>query len=220
MINFEYKEKYNFYDLVNIIKILRGEGGCPWDIEQTHESIRRNFIEETYEAVEAIDTKDVALLREELGDVILQCVFHASIETDAGNFDIDDVCDEECRKMILRHPHIFSDVKADTADEVLKNWDEIKKKEKGQKTQGETLDSIAKSLPALIRADKVVSKASKMGYTKEYDLSKIDLSTEEGIGEALMAVVTAARKLKADPEQALSDATEKFIADFKTQEIK
>ena len=212
MINFEYKEKYNFYDLVNIIKILRGEGGCPWDIEQTHESIRRNFIEETYEAVEAIDTKDVALLREELGDVILQCVFHASIETDAGNFDIDDVCDEECRKMILRHPHIFSDVKADTADEVLKNWDEIKKKEKGQKTQGETLDSIAKSLPALIRADKVVSKASKMGYTMEYDLSKIDLSTEEGIGEALMAVVTA--------EQALSDATEKFIADFKTQEIK
>ncbi len=216
MINFEYKEKYGFYDLVNIIKILRGEGGCPWDIEQTHESIRRNFIEETYEAIEAIDTKNTELLREELGDVMLQVVFHAGIENDAGNFDIDDVCDKECRKMIFRHPHIFGNVKADTSEEVLKNWDEIKKREKGQKTQAETLDSISKSMPALMRADKVVSKALKMGYSREFDLS--DLSTEKGIGEALLAIVAAARKIKADPEQLLYNATESYIEEFKAQE--
>lgn len=216
MIDFIYKDKYTFYDLVDIIKILRGEGGCPWDIKQTHESIRRNFIEETYEVIEAIDAFDSDLLREELGDVMLQVVFHSGIETDARRFDIDDVCDGVCRKMISRHPHIFSDVKADTAAEVLKNWDEIKKKEKGHKSQGETLESIAKCLPALIRADKVLSKASKAGYSKEFCMS--DLDTPEGIGEALLAVTAAARKLKIDPEQSLSEATDRFIEEFKAQE--
>ena len=120
------KKNYKFDDLCLIMEILRGEGGCPWDTEQTHESIRKNLIEETYEVIEAIDTKNTALLREELGDVMLQVVFHTQMEKEIGSFDIDDVANDVCVKLIHRHPHIFGDVKVDTAAEVLSNWEEIK----------------------------------------------------------------------------------------------
>lgn len=133
--NFTEKENYNFNDLVEIVKILRAPDGCPWDREQTHKSIRSNFIEETYEAVEAIDTDDLDLLKEELGDVLLQVALHAEIESEQGTFDINDVCDGICKKLIIRHPHVFGDVNADTTEKVLKNWDAIKMKTKSQKTQ-------------------------------------------------------------------------------------
>ena len=121
--NFTEKENYNFNDLVEIVKILRAPDGCPWDREQTHKSIRSNFIEETYEAVEAIDTDDLDLLKEELGDVLLQVALHAEIESEQGTFDINDVCDGICKKLIIRHPHVFGDVNADTTEKVLKNSD-------------------------------------------------------------------------------------------------
>ena len=136
------KNKYNFNDLVDIVKILRGEGGCPWDIEQTHKSIRDDLIEETYEVIEAIDTENPDLLREELGDVLLQIVFHAGIESDEGRFTIDDVADEICKKMIYRHPHVFSDTVADTSEEVLKNWENLKSDEQQRKTVTDKLRAI------------------------------------------------------------------------------
>ena len=155
MAEFDFKEKYDVNDLVSIMKLLRSENGCPWDREQTHESIRKNFIEETYEVVEAIDKKDTALLREELGDVLLQVVFHSQMEAEKNSFDFSDVADEVCKKLIVRHPHIFSDVKADNSDQVLKNWDMINKETKGQETFAQTLESVPKVLPALMRAQKV-----------------------------------------------------------------
>ena len=152
MINFLQRDKYGFEDLIRIMEILRSEGGCPWDREQTHESIRMNFIEETYEVIEAIDRKDTTLLREELGDVLIQVVFHAQIEKELGSFNIDDVADGVCKKLILRHPHIFGDVKVSGSGEVLENWDNIKRREKGQNAF-DALDSVARSLPALMRAE-------------------------------------------------------------------
>ena len=149
------KSKYDFNDLVEIMRILRSPDGCPWDRVQTHESIRQNFIEETYEAIEAIDTNDVELMREELGDGMMQVVFHALMEEENGNFDMNDVCDEVCKKLIVRHPHVFADTVADTADEVLTNWDKIKMETKSQKSQSEVLSSVSKALPALMYSQKV-----------------------------------------------------------------
>ena len=140
--SFEKKDKYTIEDLLEIMKILRAPGGCPWDREQDHHSIRASFIEETYEAVEAIDT-DNTELKEELGDVLLQVVFHSRIEEEAGRFNFDDVADGICKKMIVRHPHVFGDVTVENSADVLKNWDEIKKKTKSQKTQTEVLQSVS-----------------------------------------------------------------------------
>ena len=128
---FIFKEKYGVQDLVDIMRILREPGGCPWDAEQDHESIKKNFIEETYEVIEAINKKDLDLLKEELGDVLMQVVFHAQIETELGNFNFDDVCDEVCKKLIIRHPHVFASETAETSADVLVKWDEIKKKTSG-----------------------------------------------------------------------------------------
>ncbi len=139
MTDFEIKDKYGVYDLYKLVGVLRGENGCPWDKVQTHESIRNNFIEEVYEACEAIDEKSTEHLREELGDVLLQVMFHASIDEDAGHFDIDDAADECCKKLILRHPHVFGDVQVSGSDEVLVNWDNIKRVEKHQETVTDTL---------------------------------------------------------------------------------
>lgn len=136
---FEFKNKYNFDDLIKIVSILRSPGGCPWDREQTHKSIRANFIEETYEAIEAIDNDDPELLKEELGDVLLQVALHAQMESEAGRFNIDDVADGVCKKLIVRHPHVFGDVKADNSNEVLKNWDAIKN---GLKIKNQTLKRL------------------------------------------------------------------------------
>ena len=131
--DFQYKETYTISDLLEIMRLLRAPDGCPWDRVQTHESIRKNFIEETYEAIEAIDKADYDLMREELGDVLMQVIFHSIMEEETGRFTFDDVCDEVCKKLILRHPHVFGSVNAETPDEVLKNWDAIKMQSKSQK---------------------------------------------------------------------------------------
>ncbi len=230
--SFERKSRYNFSDLVEIMKMLRAPGGCPWDMVQTHESIRQNFIEETYEAIEAIDTNDKELLREELGDVMMQVVFHAVIEEECGSFDIDDVCDEVCKKLIIRHPHVFSDTIADTPDEVLKNWDAIKMQTKSQKSQSEVLGSVAKSLPALMYSQKIQHKAAKVGFDFECTddcISKVEEelselkeaiasgdsdAVNEELGDLLFSVVNVSRFVKVDSEKALYDATNKFVDRF------
>lgn len=226
------KARYDFADLCRVMEILRGEGGCPWDREQTHESIRKNFIEETYEAVEAIDVRDAHLLCEELGDVLLQVVFHTEIEREAGNFTIADVTDGIVKKLIYRHPHIFADTAAETAAQVLDNWDALKAKEKHRDTVTSTLRSVPRPLPALMRAEKVGKRAAKVGFDfataadaaakiaeeTEEVLSASDSTRAEEVGDLLFAAVNVARKCGVDPEQALSDATDKFIDRFEAVE--
>lgn len=234
--NFELKEKYNVYDLVKVVKALRSEGGCPWDIEQTHATLKRDLIEEAYEVIEAINKNDMEMLREELGDVLLQVVFHAQIETENGIFDIDDVADENCKKMIQRHPHVFGEVNVGSVDDVLTNWDAIKRQTKGQKTTSQAIDSVPREFPALMRADKVQSKAAKAGF----DWSEVDgaldrLSEEieelrtaiatgradeisDELGDVLFSAVNVSRFVKVDAEEALTASTDKFIARFKIVE--
>lgn len=230
MVDFTFKEKYTYEDLLEIMRILRCPEGCVWDREQDHKSIRRSFIEETYEAVEAIDNDDPVLLQEELGDVLLQVVFHAQIEAEAGRFTMDDVADGICKKMIYRHPHVFGSVEVKNSDEVLTNWDALKQKEKHQKSTTETLESVARSLPGLIRAEKVQHKAAKVGFDWDEVSGALDKVREETaevaraidgdgdpseeLGDLLFAVVNVARFLKTDPENAINRTTDKFIRRF------
>lgn len=225
MINFLRKEKYGFEDLVEITKILRSDEGCPWDREQDHKSIRMNFVEETYEACEAIDNDDPVLLLEELGDVLAQVVFHAELEREVGRFDISDVADGVCKKFIERHPHVFGDIQADTAAEVLKNWDDIKRREKKQKTHFSAMDSVARSLPSLMRAEKLQSKAKKAGLPQKSIAELSEKITEElalgekmDIGSVLMNVVRISRILGVNPEEELDRRNEKFLSSFKALE--
>ena len=162
--DFQFKQKYNVDDLVEIMRILRSEDGCPWDREQTHESIRKNFIEETYEAIEAINKADSHLLCEELGDVLMQVVFHAQMEAEKQVFDFSDGADGVCKKLIERHPHVFGDVEVQSADDVLVNWDKIKYASKQRKTTADKMQSVPRELPALMRADKIQSQAAKVGF--------------------------------------------------------
>lgn len=157
------KEKYNFNDLLDVMARLRGENGCPWDREQTHESLRIYLLEEAYEVLEALDSGDMGKFCNELGDLMLQIVFHAQIASESGEFDINDVTTEICRKLISRHPHIFGNVVADTADQVLENWEAIKKKEKKLDSQTSVLKDVPANLPALMRSYKVQQKAAQVG---------------------------------------------------------
>ena len=216
------KNKYNFDDLCLIMEILRGEGGCPWDTEQTHESIRKNFIEETYEVIEAIDTKDTALLREELGDVMLQVVFHTQMEREIGNFDINDVTNDICTKLVHRHPHIFGDVTANTATEVLKNWEAIKNVEKSRETLYDKINSVPSMTPALMRASKVAKKSGEFKTTSSEDLialikEKLDTinSDNSSMGELLFLISALSSKADIDPEEALFKYTNQFIDKYK-----
>ncbi|MGN1195721.1 MAG: nucleoside triphosphate pyrophosphohydrolase [Acutalibacteraceae bacterium] len=229
MVDFEFKDSYNFDDLVEIMKILRSPGGCPWDAEQTHESIKKSFIEETYEAIEAINKKDNELLCEELGDCLLQVVFHAEIEREKGSFDISHVTDGICKKLIERHPHVFVDVSVNGSDDVLSNWDTIKRKSKGQKTQGSAMEKIPKELPALMRAQKIQEKAKKDGFDWDdisgaYDalygeVEELKQAAESGdfalvqeeLGDVLFSSVNIARFLDVDAEEALTISNDKFI---------
>lgn len=161
--NFAFKDNYKFDDLVEIVRILRGENGCAWDREQTHTSIRKGFIEEVYEAVEAIDTENPELLCEELGDVLLQVAFHSQISAEEGDFGIDEVCDGICKKLIYRHPHVFGDVKVANSAEVLDNWDALKRTEKKQTTAAKEMDDVARSLPSLMRTQKIIKRGLKSG---------------------------------------------------------
>ena len=214
------------------MEILRGPEGCPWDAEQDHKSIRSNFIEEVYEAIEAIDTDNTSLLREELGDVLLQIVFHAQMENEEGRFDFDDVANDICQKLIIRHPHVFGDVKVNNSDEVLTNWDEIKKKTKSQDSQTETMKSVSNALPALMRSQKVQKKAAKVGFDwdnisdvvarleeeveelKQAIASKDIDAQQDELGDVLFSAVNVSRFINVDPEHTLTLATDKFISRF------
>ena len=230
------EKRYTYDEFMDIIATLRSKNGCPWDKEQTHKSIRKDFIEETYEVIEAINKEDTELLKEELGDVLMQVVFHAQIETEEGRFDFSDVCDGICKKMIIRHPHVFANDNAETSDDVLVKWDEIKKKTKNQKTQSSVIESIPKELPALMRAQKVQKKAADVGFDWD-DISgafdKISEETQEvkealksgdkeavldEMGDLLFSCVNVARFAKVDSEEALTHTTEKFITRFKIVE--
>lgn len=231
--SFEFKQKYDIDDLINIVSLLRAPGGCPWDAQQTHESLKKAFIEETYEVIEAVNKKNSVMLCEELGDVLLQVVFHTQLENENGSFSFSEVCDGICKKLIVRHPHIFGSVKVNGADEVLENWDEIKMQTKQQKTVSEAIDSVPKELPALMRAQKIQKKASRAGFDWENAdgaVEKIAEETaevreafsggnkdccEEEIGDLLFAAVNAARFADIDAEEALTRASEKFISRFK-----
>ena len=216
------------------LRRLRAPDGCPWDREQTHESMRANLLEEAYEVAEAIDEGSVEHLKEELGDVLLQVVFHASIEEDAGHFDLNDVADGVCRKLIYRHPHVFGDVTVHSTGEILSNWEELKKKEKGQATQADALDAVARSLPALWRAEKMQKKAAKAGFDwpdVSGAMDKLDEEVqelheavesgegvEEELGDVLFAAVKAARFAGVDPEAAIAATCEKFIRRYRAVE--
>ena len=234
--DFVFKDKYDLNDLKAIMKLLRGKDGCPWDRVQTHESIRKNFIEETYEAIEAIDKKDSALLREELGDVLLQIVFHSEMEEEAGRFSFDDVANDICQKLIVRHPHVFGETRVSGVDDVLTNWNAIKQKTKGQKTASETLESVPMQLPALMRSQKVQSRVAKAGFdypdaamamddlceeVRELDeaMGKQDFENiAEELGDVLFSAVNVARLLNLDSEEVLTDSCNKFICRFKCVE--
>ncbi len=223
---FEQKACYDFADFCAVIARLRGENGCPWDREQTHESLRACLIEECYEVLEAIDAKDAFALCDELGDVLLQVVMHAAIAFEHGEFDMLDVADGVCRKMIRRHPHIFADATAGDAGEVLKSWDAIKRAEKAQKSLAQSLLDIPAGMPALIRAEKLQKKAAHIGFDwEQYQgaLEKMQEETaelvsavkeggavEEEAGDLLFAAVNVLRKLKIEAEPALLAACRKF----------
>ncbi len=224
------KESYNIDDLVMLVEVLRSPEGCPWDREQSHKSIRKDFIEETYEVIEAIDTEDSKLLREELGDVLLQVVFHAEIEAENNVFAFDDVANDICVKLIHRHPHVFGDVFADTSDKVLSNWEKIKSEEKSRVTVTDKLRAIPPMLPALMRAQKVGKKASCFDFpTADSVMAKLHEETseleeaiasgntadiEEEMGDLLLTVTSLCRKTGVDAEVALTRAVEKFIDRF------
>mgnify|MGYP000957328895 FL=1 len=234
MVDFEMKDKYNVNDLVRIMEILRAPDGCMWDQAQDHHSIRQNFIEETYEACEAIDDNDTDHLKEELGDVLLQVVFHTQMEQEKGVFDLNDVADGVCKKLIFRHPHIFGDVKVGSTDEILSNWDDLKRKEKKQETDTSTLESVSKSLPSLIRAQKLQKKAAKVGFDwpdvsgaldkVEEELAEVRAAIggngdiEEEIGDLIFAVTNVSRFVKVDSERAAEKTCNKFVRRFADME--
>ena len=235
-IDFQFKESYTFEDLVKIVKLLREPGGCPWDREQTHQSIRENFLEETYEVLEAIDTLNPVLMQEELGDVLLQVVLHADMARDEDWFTINNVCNDICQKLIIRHPHVFGDVSVSSTDDVLKNWDDIKRKTKKQGTQSEAMASIPATYPALMKAQKVQEKAKKAGFDWRDSQGAFDKIAEESkelqdvlatgdkekiedeLGDLFFSVVNTARFCGCDAETALEKATQKFMKRFTVTE--
>ena len=233
MVEWEYKEKYGLEDFIRLIDVLRGPGGCPWDIKQTHESLKHNVVEEAWEVVDAINEGSEAHLREELGDLLMQVIFHASIAKERGGFTLDDISDEAVKKLVHRHPHVFGSVKADTPDEVLTNWDAIKRADRGQQSAASAMDGIPRGLPGLMRSEKIQSKAAKYGFdwpdvsgamdklreeTAELqegiDAGDIENIKEE-IGDALFSVVNVARFYKLDTEECMHAACEKFIRRFR-----
>ncbi|HZJ78678.1 MAG TPA: nucleoside triphosphate pyrophosphohydrolase [Clostridia bacterium] len=230
--NFRFKDFYNINDLLDIMRCLRSPGGCPWDAEQTHDSIKKNFIEETYEVIEAINKNDSTLLKEELGDVLLQVVFHSQMEAEHGVFDFNNVVDGICNKLIDRHPHVFGKVSVGSVDDVLNNWDNIKRKSKNQKSSTSAMKSVPRELPALMRSTKIQQKAKSSGFDwpdingavekLEEEISELktaifendaDSSFEE-LGDVLFSVVNVSRFLNCDAEESLTSATDKFVDRF------
>ena len=237
MVEFQTKSSYNMQDLLEIMKLLRSPGGCPWDAQQTHESIKKNLIEETYEVIEAINKDDKVLLCEELGDLLMQVVFHAQMEQEAGVFDFDAVADGICKKLIERHPHVFGQVEISGVDDVLTNWNAIKMKTKKQKTTTDSMLSVPRELPALMRATKLQKKAADVGFDwddvsgaldkLEEEISELRQAiangdtenTAEELGDVLFSAVNVSRFVKTDAEEALTSASDKFLARFTKVEV-
>lgn len=231
-VNFEIKDRYTFDDLLSIITVLRAPNGCAWDREQTHESIKKNFIEETYEVVEAINKKNPDMLREELGDVLLQIALHSEMESEQNTFDFNDVVNDIVQKLVIRHPHVFGDEVARNQQEALNSWDAAKAKSKGTKSQTESMLSVPRELPALMRAQKVQHKAAKIGFdwdsidgamdklNEEINELKMAIShsdsaeIEDEFGDVLFSCVNISRFLHLDSEEALTGATDKFMSRF------
>ncbi len=226
-------KKYSFEDLLEIMEKLRSEDGCPWDREQTHESIKRSIMEEGYELIEAIDGKNPEKMADESGDLLLQVVFHAQIGKEQGEYDISDVTDAICKKLIHRHPHVFGDAKAENSDEVLDSWDQIKRQDREQKTVAEELRGISKYLPSLTRAEKIQGKVEKTGYffndtkniadsvankLKMIDENADKIVAEKYLGQALFDIVTVAKRAGIDAEVALSREISGFISEFEKYE--
>ena len=227
MTDFVLKKDYTAEDLIRIVAILRDpENGCPWDKVQTHQSIRMNFVEETYEVLDAIDLDDPHLMCEELGDVMMQVALHSQMETEKGRFTFDDVCDGVCKKLIARHPHIFGGGEASGPDMALANWDAIKNKEKGRSTAKKDMEDVPAALPALMRAAKLQKRASGYGYAgcdlfcalAELDGEAAglklavaeDKDVEQKLGDLLFAAVQVARAAGIAPENALGEASRRF----------
>lgn len=218
---------HNFDELVSIMRRLRSPGGCPWDAEQTHSSLKRYLIEETYEVIEAIDANSPEMLKEELGDLMLQPVFHAAIAEESNQFTIDDIIAALCDKLIRRHPHVFGDQQITSSSEQIANWEQIKKTEKGSERRS-ALSGIPPHLPALLKAQKISEKASRVGFDWEHadqvfakvleELHEFEEAWEEGdtshmedeLGDLLFAVANLGRFLSLDPEEALSKTILRF----------
>ena len=237
MVDFQCKRRYDWEDFLRIMRLLRSPGGCPWDAEQTHQSIRRNFLEETYEALDALDRDDPVDMCEELGDVLMQVVFHATIEEERGRFTMADVVDGVAQKMVYRHPHVFGTVHVDNSDQVLVNWEKLKRTEKGQASTADAIEAVPHTLPALWRAEKVQKKAAKAGFDWDDPLRALDKLEEEvrelraameagkapdaphGIREELGDVLFMAAKIGqmtgTDPEDALHRSCDKFDSRFR-----
>lgn len=219
--------------LVEVIKSLRGPGGCPWDREQNHDSIKPCLIEETYETIEAIESGDPDKLKEELGDLLLQIVFHANLAEEAGKFNIDDVITTIREKMIRRHPHLFGEGKADNATAVLKQWEDIKSKEKGNEERKSTLEGIPKGLPSLIRAHRIQERAARVGFDwdniddvfakveeemgefREAFLAGKTEEIEAEMGDLFFALVNIARFIEINPDDALKKTIVRFAKRFR-----
>ena len=222
------REHYTAEDLVQIIRILRDPvSGCPWDKVQTHASIRKNFLEETCEALEALDADDPAMIREELGDVLMQVVFHAVMEEERGRLDFEQVCREVCEKLVFRHPNIFASSAAENAG--INSWEALKNKEKGRKTLADELDTVPATLPALMRAQKLQKRAAAHGVgpadpadaaaalkaaEAAWDARSAG-NAQQAAGELLLAAADAMRLEGVDAEEALTCAARRFAADAK-----
>ena len=220
---------YNMDDLIEILKKLRAPDGCPWDREQTHESIKTCLIEEAYEVADAVDTGDPMKLADELGDVLLQIVFHAQLGVEEGTFSMDDVYRFICEKMIRRHPHVFKDTTVRDSEEVLANWDAIKKAENGDQTVTESMQSITKSLPGILRAGKIQKKAIRAGFPlpdEQESIEKIrrllnEISPDnsfEAVGEIQFLVARISELYHVNAEDALESANKRFISEFSASE--
>ena len=232
MVAFEQKEHYGFEDFRRLVAVLRGPGGCPWDAAQDHHSIRRNLLEEAYELAQALDREDLENMKEELGDVLLQVLFHARLEEEQGRFSIDEVCDAAVKKLIFRHPHVFGDMAGATPEEALRNWDAKKRVEKRQRSVAQAMADVAETLPALWRADKLLQKAEKAGLAPEdAQQARETLKTETArlcaakaeeaeaaLGQTLLAAVRLGRSHGADPERALHRACERYVEEIRAVE--
>ena len=219
-----------FARLIEILKVLRRE--CPWDREQTHESLRVCMLEEAYEVVEAINTGNYENLEEELGDVFLQVLFHSSLAAESKRFDLTDVINKECDKMIRRHPHVFLREEANSIDKALEKWENVKRREHGEASHTARLSAVPKALPALTRSFKIQARAAEVGFDwddvacafqkideevselKEAAESKQKEKIVEELGDLIFSAVNAARFLGVDPEEALNLTSEKFIKRF------